>query len=123
MKDDGQASKTVLRDFGDATPAAVQRIEQIVHEAAKLFDKVGYHSANMEMLAEATGFRKPTLYHYVRSKEEILFRMHQWLIDSLNEQHRARVEQGQDREQLLYGLCKDILVFIAENRGFVRAFF
>ena len=123
MKDDGQAGKTVVRDSGDVTPAAAQRIEQIVHQAAKLFDKVGYHAANMEMVAKATGFRKPTLYHYVRSKEEILFRMHQWLIDSLNEQHRARVAQGQSREELLYGLCKDILHFIAENRGFVRAFF
>ena len=123
MKDDGQASKTVVRDSGDVTPAAAQRIEQIVHQAAKLFDKVGYHAANMEMVAKATGFRKPTLYHYVSSKEEILFRIHHWLIDSLNEQHRARVAQGQTREELLYGLCKDILHFIAENRGFVTAFF
>lgn len=105
------------------TLAAEQRIRQIVHEAAKLFDKVGYHDANMEMVAQAAKMRKPTLYHYIKSKEEILLRIHQTLLDDLNAKHRERVAQGMGREQLLLGNVTEILRHIAQNRGYVRAFF
>lgn len=104
------------------TLAAELRIRQIVNEAAKLFDKVGYHSANMEMVAKATNLRKPTLYHYIKSKEEILLRIHQILIDDLGAKHAERVAEGQGREALLLGIVTDILHAIAENRGYVRAF-
>jgi AcrR family transcriptional regulator len=107
----------------NVSPAAALRIDRIVSAGAKLFDKVGYHAANMEMVAQAAGLQKPSLYHYVKSKAEIMFRIHEKLLNTLNAQHRARVKEGQNREELLYGICKDILEFIAENRGFVRAFF
>lgn len=104
------------------TIAAEQRIRLIVDEAAKLFDHVGYHNANMEMLAKATNLRKPTLYHYIKSKDEILLRIHQTLIDDLGARHQARVDLGQRREELLLGIISDILRAIADNRGYVRAF-
>jgi TetR/AcrR family transcriptional regulator, cholesterol catabolism regulator len=104
------------------TLAAEQRIRQIVREAARLFDKVGYHMANMEMVAQAVQMRKPTLYHYIKSKEEILLRIHQTLIDDLVATHQARLDQGLNREGLLLGIVTDILRAIADNRGYVRAF-
>jgi len=109
---------------GERTPtqAAELRIRQIVQEAARLFDKVGYHAANMEMVAHAANLRKPTLYHYIKSKEEILLRIHQTLIDDLGAKHQERVQEGAQREELLLGIVTDILTAIAENRGYVRAF-
>jgi len=104
------------------TIAAEQRIRQIVDEAAKLFDKVGYHTANMEMVAKATNLRKPTLYHYIKSKEEILLRVHQTLIDDLGGKHQERLALGLGREELMLGMITDILRAIADNRGYVRAF-
>jgi AcrR family transcriptional regulator len=104
------------------TLAAEQKIRQIVNEAAKLFDKVGYHTANMDMVAKACDLRKPTLYHYIKSKEEILLRIHQTLIDDLGAKHQARTELGLGREELLLGMITDILHAIADHRGYVRAF-
>lgn len=104
------------------TLAAEQKIRQIVNEAAKLFDEVGYHTANMDMVAKACDLRKPTLYHYIKSKEEILLRIHQTLIDDLGGKHQARVAQGLGREELLLGIITDILRAIADHRGYVRAF-
>jgi TetR/AcrR family transcriptional regulator, cholesterol catabolism regulator len=104
------------------TQAAEQRIRQIVHEAARLFDRVGYHNANMEMVAQAANMRKPTLYHYIKSKEEILQRIHQTLLDDLIARHEEKVAQGLSREELLLGNITDILGHIARNRGYVRAF-
>ena len=114
-----QASTPVERG---PTLAAEQKIRQIVNEAAKLFDTVGFHAANMEMVAEACQLRKPTLYHYIKSKEEILLRIHQTLIDDLDAKHQARVDLGQAREALLLGIVTDIMRAIADNRGYVRAF-
>jgi AcrR family transcriptional regulator len=105
------------------TAAAEQRIAQIVRGAAQLFDTVGYHATSMEMVAEAAQLRKPTLYHYIKSKEEILLRIHQALIDDFAATHHARLQQGLDREALLLGIVADILQAIADNRGYVRAFF
>lgn len=104
------------------TQAAEQRVREIVHEAAKLFDRVGYHNANMEMVAQAANMRKPTLYHYIKSKEEILLRIHQTLLDDLIARHKEKAAQGLSREELLLGNITDILGHIARNRGYVRAF-
>jgi TetR/AcrR family transcriptional regulator, cholesterol catabolism regulator len=104
------------------TQAAEQRVRQIVHEAARLFDRVGYHNTNMEMVAQAANMRKPTLYHYIKSKEEILLRIHQTLLDDLIARHQEKAAQGLSREELLLGNIADILGHIARNRGYVRAF-
>lgn len=104
------------------TLAAEVKIREIVDEAAKLFDKVGYHTANMDMVAKACNLRKPTLYHYIKSKEEILLRIHQTLIDDLGAHHQARLALGLEREALLLGIVTDILRAIADHRGYVRAF-
>ena len=104
------------------TQAAEQRVREIVHEAAKLFDRVGYHNTNMEMVAQAANMRKPTLYHYIKSKEEILLRIHQTLLDDLISRHQEKAAQGLSREELLLGNITDILGHIARNRGYVRAF-
>lgn len=103
------------------TKAAEQRVREIVHEAARLFDRVGYHNANMEMVAQAANMRKPTLYHYIKSKEEILLRIHQTLLDDLIARHKEKAAQGLSREELLLGNITDILGHIARNRGYVRA--
>jgi AcrR family transcriptional regulator len=105
------------------TIAAEQRIRDIVRGAARLFDEIGYHATNMEMVAHAAQLRKPTLYHYIKSKEEILLRIHQALIDDFAATHQVRAEQGYSREAQLLGIVTDILSAIADNGGYVRAFF
>ena len=103
------------------TQAAEKRVREIVHEAARLFDRVGYHNTNMEMVAQAANMRKPTLYHYIKSKEEILLRIHQTLLDDLIARHKEKAARGLSREELLLGNITDILGHIARNRGYVRA--
>src|SRR4051812_47179895 len=69
-----------------------QRKADILREAARLFDRVGYHGVNMEMIAEAAGLRKPTLYHYIRSKDAILFEIHEAMIEMLRRSMAARID-------------------------------
>jgi len=46
--------------------------EQILDQAARLFAAQGYPGTSMNQVAEACAVSKPTLYHYVRDKHELL---------------------------------------------------
>lgn len=100
-----------------------QRRADILREAARLFDKVGYHGVNMEMIAEAAGLKKPTLYHYIRSKDEILFEIHDAMIESLLASIAARKERGAGPSESLQGIFEDIFQQTHDFPGYVRAFF
>lgn len=46
--------------------------EQILVRAARLFARRGYTATSMNEVAEACGVSKPSLYHYVRDKHQLL---------------------------------------------------
>jgi AcrR family transcriptional regulator len=100
-----------------------QRRADIMRGAARLFDEVGYHGVNMETIAKAAGLKKPTLYHYVRSKDEILFQIHEAMIETLRSKIGERREAGEGPEAILYGVYRDIFQQIHDFPGYVRAFF
>ncbi len=47
--------------------------DAVLRVAAQLFNEFGYHATSLEMVAERLQVTKPTLYYYIRNKEEILF--------------------------------------------------
>ena len=46
--------------------------ETILARAAELFARRGYTATSMNEVAEACGVSKPSLYHYVRDKHQLL---------------------------------------------------
>jgi AcrR family transcriptional regulator len=99
------------------------RREDIIKASANLFERVGYHKASMQMLADEVGLGKPTLYHYFKSKNEILHAIHQGTITQVLELHKARVAKNLPPEALLRGVAEDMLGFIKKHPGYTRAFF
>lgn len=57
---------------GRAAGYATQR-DQILARAAQLFATQGFPGTSMNQVAKACGVSKPTLYHYVRDKYQLLF--------------------------------------------------
>ncbi|HEY4331242.1 MAG TPA: TetR/AcrR family transcriptional regulator [Ilumatobacteraceae bacterium] len=56
-------------------PATVRRqhvAEDILAKAASLFDNLGYGMTSLQDIADAVGIARPSLYHYFKSKDEIL---------------------------------------------------
>ncbi|MBK6598592.1 MAG: TetR family transcriptional regulator [Proteobacteria bacterium] len=47
--------------------------DAVILTAARAFQRRGYHNTSLDDLAALLGVTKPTLYHYVTNKEEILF--------------------------------------------------
>jgi TetR/AcrR family transcriptional regulator, cholesterol catabolism regulator len=48
-------------------------LEEIIAAAAKVFQTKGYHAATVQDIADAVGILKGSLYHYVKSKEDLLY--------------------------------------------------
>lgn len=103
------------------TEAHDEKRNEILRHCATLFDRVGYHKASMQMLADEVGLGKPTLYHYFPSKNAILFAMHDAHMSALL---AGLDEEGGSDDPLgrLRAACIDILRQIAEHPGYVRAF-
>lgn len=94
----------------------------IIEHCADLFDKEGYHRTTMQMLAESVGIGKPTLYHYFRSKSEILYAIHEIHLDVLLTSLEQLSRTDLPPSELLRRACTDILLEIANHPGYVRAF-
>jgi TetR/AcrR family transcriptional regulator, cholesterol catabolism regulator len=103
--------------------STAQRRHQIVESAAMLFDAHGYGTTSMEDVAHSVSIAKPTLYHYFRSKEEILRSIHEEFIQLLTGKYLQRVSSGAEPEELVLGAMKDILSLMVTHRGYVRVFF
>jgi AcrR family transcriptional regulator len=58
--------------------------EQILASAAALFARQGYSATSMNQVAEACGISKPSLYHYVRDKDQLLFEIAQAHVERLD---------------------------------------
>ena len=58
--------------------------EQILAHAADLFAKQGYTATSMNQVAVACGVSKPSLYHYVRDKYQLLVEISEGHVARLN---------------------------------------
>jgi AcrR family transcriptional regulator len=73
-------------------PAALARREargrerQIIAAASRLFVEKGFDGTSMSDIAQAVNITKAGLYHFVPSKEELLFTIVQFGMDRLDEQ-------------------------------------
>lgn len=64
-------------------PGFESQREEILDAAARLFAAQGYPGTSMNAVAEACQVSKPTLYHYVRDKHELLMQICESHVQSL----------------------------------------
>ncbi|MGY1917025.1 TetR/AcrR family transcriptional regulator [Blastococcus sp. SYSU DS0973] len=107
----------------DRVPVRSGRREKLIATAASLFEAEGYHQTSMERLADRAGLAKPSLYHYFKSKEEILFEIHLSFIQPLIQRQSRRMELGLRPSQILLEAVVDHLEVVAEKPGTLRMFF
>jgi AcrR family transcriptional regulator len=81
-----------------------RRRQEVVSTAAALFARRGFQVTSMDELSEATGLRSGGLYHYIGSKQRLLFEIFGQLMDPLLER-AAEIERSDDApEQQLRAL-------------------
>ncbi|MTD55474.1 TetR/AcrR family transcriptional regulator [Amycolatopsis pithecellobii] len=100
-----------------------RRRREILDNAAKLISKVGYSNASLEDIAAANKISKSALYHYFRSRDEILFAMHEVLADDFLEHAKTVEEAGGSAVEMLSAAIRKMVVANESIPGYVQAFF
>ncbi|GAA1205147.1 TetR/AcrR family transcriptional regulator [Pseudonocardia alaniniphila] len=77
----------------------------------------------MDDIADAVTLRKPTLYHYVKGKGEILYLIHEEMMDSVLDRLEGYVKDGLDPREGLRNVVIDILEVVDKRPGYLQVFF
>lgn len=113
---------TPTRKRRSSAKADARRIE-ICDAAARLFTERGVDRVNMEEIADAVGLAKPSLYHYFRSKELILFNIQDEVMSALLHQLQERVADDTSSREKLLGVFADMFASMDTYPGRVKIFF
>ena len=102
---------------------------EICRIAARVFYEKSYEGASMQDIAKAVGLTKAGLYHYIGSKDELLFEIVNYGMDILQETVVAKVKEIADPREKLRRLIAghidlivrardlEITVILHENRS------
>ena len=99
------------------------RRAEIVAAASDIFERVGYYNTSMDDIAAQVGIKKPSLYHHVKSKGQIVAWIHDSLADELLARLRSRVNDGEDPATVIYWVISDILQALHDRPGHLRVYF
>lgn len=103
-----------------ARPRPNLTLSRILAEAARTFNRLGYHGTALDDVAQALGVTKAALYYHVQSKEELFFRCCKVPIEiGLEGIRRARVQAREADEQLRLALACYIEGMTDQLRGSV----
>jgi AcrR family transcriptional regulator len=107
--------------------------EDVLDAAAQVFRQKGYHGASMSDIAEAVNVQKASLYHHVKSKQEILLalldRALVMLIDYVGEIASRPLPADEKLRQMIRGYLKSLAdnadltsVLLFEHRSLDKKF-
>ncbi len=96
--------------------------QRIVEEAARLFELRGYHETTIDDIAASVGVAKPTIYRYVRSKQQVLEEIFERLVTRLR-RDLERVASIHDPQSQLRELVRSSVVAVADLRPHFTIFF
>jgi TetR/AcrR family transcriptional regulator, cholesterol catabolism regulator len=89
--------------------------EDILEAAAQVFRQKGFHGASMQDIAKAVNLQKPSLYHHVSSKQEILLALLDRALELLLERISAISSQPNPADEKLREMVRAYLRILAEN--------
>jgi len=103
-------------------PQAIEAKHQsIVQGACQVFFEKGFHPASMREIAEAAGMSMGQMYHYISSKDDVLFLMHKHM-QTLWYQHLmdAKITKTKDPLKKMALSLHATIVFLNENKDLIQ---
>lgn len=92
-----------------------QRLEALLAAAAKTFAERGYHATSMRDLARTSGFSLAGMYHYVESKQALLFQIQERCFTRVLEGAREAVDTATKPEARLRAFILHHVTFFAAH--------
>lgn len=82
-----------------------------------------YHGTGIAELSDAVGLGRGALYHYIGSKEALLYQISKTQVDRMNDHAEQLLEADLPAEELLRQMASGLLRNIAEHRAEWAVFF
>ena len=92
-----------------------QRLEFILRTASRIFAEKGYHSTSMRDISRETKISLAGLYHYCRSKDELLFLIQDNCFGRVVERLEVRLKETTGPVEKLRVVIENHLSFFAAN--------
>jgi AcrR family transcriptional regulator len=101
MRENGNAGAPAAPSLD---PRARARDQEVLEVGAEVFSRKGYSAATVQDVADALGILKGSLYYYIKTKEDLLFRVMVEVHEAADELHAtvAAAELSAFEQLLLY---------------------
>lgn len=94
---------------------------QIVEGACKVFFQKGFHPTSMREIAKSVGMSMGQMYHYISSKDDVLFLIHKHMQTSWHQRLTdARIEETKDPTKKLELALKESIGYLVENKDLIQ---
>ncbi|MDD7939800.1 TetR/AcrR family transcriptional regulator [Actinomycetospora lutea] len=110
------------RGSGGGSRADEQR-QRILAGAVAVFSRRGYRAASMNEVADQVGLRKPTLYHYVRTKQDLLVAVYEEVLDESLRSARTIVAEAPTTREAVRRLIVERVRYTCEHRDLLTICF
>jgi len=106
-----------------------RRRKQIIDGAIQIFTAKGFHSATVREIADAAGLTMGSLYNYIRSKEDIIYIVYEYITKILRDEVRDAISDLADPGERLKAALRqnlrtvhqyqDVVMFIYKASTFL----
>src|SRR6267378_2185726 len=108
-------SKSAIRNSQSDPSRYDQKLELILRASARIFAEKSYHSTSMRDISRSTGVSLAGLYHYCKSKEELLFLIQDHCFGRVLQRLEERLQGESDPIAKLRIFVDNHLSFFAAN--------
>lgn len=99
-----------------------RRQQEVIAAAARVFAAQGFHATSMQDLIAATGLTAGGLYHYIGSKDQLLVRICDQLMEPLLDQVRAIAASDDPSDEKLRQIVRTWVAHVERNRDHMLVF-
>lgn len=104
------------------TRADEQR-RRILSAAVVVFSRQGYRATSMNDVAAGVGLSKPSLYHYVRTKQDLLVQIYEDVLDESLRSARAIVADAPTPLEAIRELIVERVAYTCEHQDLLKICF
>lgn len=97
--------------------------EEILHAAATLIATRGFRAVTMDDISASMGFTKSVVYYYLKSKNDILWRIFSRMYESYFESITQITEMSEDPDMKLVAIIRQHALNVMKNRDWTAIYF
>lgn len=112
----------VVRPTNGSTTRGIPR-EKLLSVAAELFAKQGYRATTLDHVASALSIKKASLYHYMRSKEDLLTGIYDRIFDRIEAEVRPVADESLAIDERLRRMVHAHVSFVCRESAMLAVVF